>query len=83
MREVHEETGLIVRIRRWAGQVTRPAPSGSPYLIDDYVCDLVGGDLRAGDDARAATWASRADCAELPLAPDLFATLADWRLLPD
>jgi ADP-ribose pyrophosphatase YjhB (NUDIX family) len=38
VRELAEETGLTVRVSRWAGRVIRPAPDGHRYLIDDFVC---------------------------------------------
>lgn len=83
VREVAEETGLVVQVDRWAGRVHRPAPGGHRFVIDDFVCTLAGGELRAGDDALEAGWFDRASFARLPLVPDLAETLANWGLLPD
>jgi ADP-ribose pyrophosphatase YjhB (NUDIX family) len=82
VREVGEETGLTVAVIRWAGRVHRPAPAGGEYVIDDFLCRVVGGTLRAGDDAAAAGWFDLAGMTELPLAAGLFQALADWKLLP-
>jgi ADP-ribose pyrophosphatase YjhB (NUDIX family) len=83
IRELAEETGLHVAVRSHVGTVVRPGPDGCQYDVDDFLCDWISGDLVAGDDADDARWASRAELAELPLVPDLWTTLAEWRLLPD
>jgi ADP-ribose pyrophosphatase YjhB (NUDIX family) len=83
VREVAEETGLEVRVVRWAGRVERAAPDGGIYVIDDYVCELVGGQLRAGDDALAAGWFGRDELARLPLVPGLVDALREWDVLPE
>ena len=83
VREVAEETGLVVEIVRLAGTVERPAPDGGVYVIDDFVCRLVCGALLAGDDATDARWVSRADMAALPLVPGLVEALDEWDVLPD
>jgi 8-oxo-dGTP diphosphatase len=82
VREVHEETGLHVELARFAGRVERPAPSGAVYVIDDFVCRVVGGELAAGDDAVDARWVSRAELAALALVPGLYEALDEWGLLP-
>ena len=82
VREVGEETGLAVEVIRWAGRVHRPAPGGGEYVIDDFLCRVVGGTLRAGDDAAAAGWFDLAGMTQLPLATGLLDALAGWRLLP-
>lgn len=83
VREVAEETGLVVEIVRLAGTVERPAPDGGVYVIDDFVCRPVGGELVAGDDATDARWVSRREMAELPLVPGLVEALGEWDALPD
>jgi ADP-ribose pyrophosphatase YjhB (NUDIX family) len=83
VREVAEETGLRVRVLRLAGRVERAAPDGGIYVIDDFVCSLEGGQLRAGDDATDARWVTPAELAELDLVPELYATLAGWGVLPE
>ncbi|MBV9822531.1 MAG: NUDIX domain-containing protein [Actinobacteria bacterium] len=82
VREVGEETGLAVEVIRWAGQVLRPAPAGGRFVIDDFLCGVVGGTIRAGDDAADAGWFDLATMSRLPLAPGLLDALAGWDLLP-
>lgn len=82
VREVAEETGLTVEVVRLAGTVERAAPDGGVYVIDDFVCRVVGGMLTAGDDATEARWVSRAELAELDLVPGLIEALAEWDVLP-
>lgn len=81
VREVAEETGLAVRVLEWAGRVERDAPDGSVYVIDDFVCALAGGTLRAGDDAAAAGWFGADELTALPLVPGLVDALGGWGLL--
>ncbi|MFN2560949.1 MAG: NUDIX hydrolase [Jatrophihabitans sp.] len=83
VREVAEETGLEVAVLRRAGRVERAAPGGGLYVIDDFVCAVLGGELRAGDDAIDPRWVSRAELVALDLVPDLYATLAEWGVLPN
>jgi len=83
VREVMEETGLLVRAVRHAGRVCRPALGDDRFLIDDFVCEVVGGQLRAADDAVAAGWFDRAALQDLRMVPELVETLRVWQLLPD
>ena len=82
VREAAEETGLSVAIVRYAGRVERAGPAGAVFDIHDYVCSVVGGQLRAGDDASEARWASRAELNTLELVPGLLGALRDWGELP-
>ena len=82
VRELAEETGLVVRVDRLAGRIYRCAPGGNRFVIDDFVCTMTGGELRAGDDALEAGWFDRASFDRLYLAPALAGTLAGWDLLP-
>jgi ADP-ribose pyrophosphatase YjhB (NUDIX family) len=81
-REVYEETGLHVKVLRHAGRVRRDSPSGGVYVIDDFVCRVIGGVAVAGDDALGCRWAAHDDLAGLELSPGLYEALQDWRLLP-
>ena len=81
VREVAEETGLAVRVSAWVGRVERDAPGGGTYVIDDFACELVGGTLRAGDDATDARWFAVAELATLPLVPGLLEALSGWGVL--
>jgi 8-oxo-dGTP diphosphatase len=84
-RELHEETGLLVRAGSLVGSVSRPAPSGV-FMIFDYAAEVVGGELSAGDDASAAAWVDLVTFTDLDrrgLLVDLLAeTLAAWGVLP-
>jgi len=61
-REVLEETGLVVRPREVVTVFDRIERRDGEvlyhYVIIDYVCDYVSGELRAGTDAEAAVFAS-------------------------
>lgn len=84
-RELREETGLAASIGRLVGIVTRPAASGL-YEIHDYECQVIGGDLTAGDDAAEAAWIDLATFTTLErtnlLTEALGPTLRDWDMLP-
>jgi 8-oxo-dGTP diphosphatase len=78
VREMHEETGLLVEPGRLVGRVVR-----GNYAIADYRCTVVGGTLRAGDDALDAVWCSAAELPALPLVEELLDTLEQWGVLPE
>lgn len=82
VREVREETGLSVRLVRHVGAVTRPSAPSITYLIDDYLCEVVGGTLLAADDATDARWCTADELAALELVPELEDTLRGWKLWP-
>ena len=82
VREVAEETGLLVEVQQWAGRVERAAGPAAVYEIDDFVCTVCGGTLAAADDAMDARWVTEAEFAALPLAPLLYETLREWDCLP-
>ncbi|HEX2904165.1 MAG TPA: NUDIX domain-containing protein [Jatrophihabitans sp.] len=85
VRELHEETGLRTYVLRWVGRVSRPAPGGHTYIIDDFTCALEpeAGVATAGDDADEVGWFSAAALSELPLVTGLREALGEWQLLPD
>jgi 8-oxo-dGTP diphosphatase len=82
IREIGEETGLVVRVLRLVGRVERPGAGETKYDIADFLCAVEGGELRAGDDAADARWVTGAELARLPLVADLGATLSAWDCLP-
>ncbi|PZS16479.1 MAG: NUDIX hydrolase [Pseudonocardiales bacterium] len=82
VRELAEETGLSVTVARFAGRVQRDGPDGSIYDIADFLCTVVGGSLRAGDDADEARWVRRGELGELVLVSGLVDALTAWDLLP-
>ncbi|MHA6620076.1 NUDIX hydrolase [Pseudonocardia sp. DLS-67] len=77
VREMAEETGLVIQPGDLVGRVRR-----GPYDIADYRCRVVGGSLVAGDDALDARWCDTAALRELPLVPLLVETLRGWNALP-
>ena len=65
-REILEETGLrIAPVSRFDifERIMRDAQGRAEYhyLLVDYVCKVVGGKLRAGDDVSRAAWVRRAE----------------------
>lgn len=81
-REVEEETGLLVRVGVELGQTQLGARDDVVYDITDFRCEVVGGALRAGDDADEVGWVARMDFDSLPLVGGLREFLADRDLLP-
>ena len=82
VREVLEETGLVVSPGRVVGSVERDGPGGVVYAITDFAATPVGGSLRAGDDAEDVRFVDAAELADLPLSSGLYETLRAWQALP-
>lgn len=80
-REVAEETGLAVQVGREVGRVELAGPNGEVYAVRDHECVVIGGVLRAGDDAGDAGWFDAAAIVGLPLADPLLESLTEWRVL--
>jgi len=71
-REVLEETGLEVKPVNMYGVFERifKNPRGVAeyhYVLLDYVCEVVGGKLKAGDDAANVRWIPRERLADYPI----------------
>jgi 8-oxo-dGTP diphosphatase len=71
-REVFEETGLRVAAEAMATVFERimPDAAGRPeyhYVLVDFYCQVLGGELRAGDDSRRAEWFALSALASLPM----------------
>ena len=77
VREMAEETGLMVQPGDLIGRVRRDV-----YDIADYRCQVIGGTLRAGDDALDVRWCDAAELERLPLVPELLSTLREWHAMP-
>jgi 8-oxo-dGTP diphosphatase len=77
VREVREETGLVVTPGRLIGTVRRPAGTGV-FDIRDYLATVTGGALVPGDDADDAVWAGPAELDTLPLTEGLLDALRSW-----
>src|SRR5205823_10938256 len=67
IREVAEETGLVVEIVQLLGNVQRQAPGAAVFDIYDYRCRVTGGALQAGDDADDARWCNAQTLVTLPI----------------
>jgi 8-oxo-dGTP pyrophosphatase MutT (NUDIX family) len=81
VRECREETGLLVRPVRPAGAISL-VDGGTAYALEDFVCEVVGGSLQAGDDAAEVRWVGAAEFAELDLATGVLDCLTRWGCLP-
>ena len=81
VRELREETGLVVTPGVLVGTVERPAPGGAVFDISDYAATVSGGRLAAGDDAADARWIHPDDLHRLPLTTGLAETLARWGVI--
>jgi len=81
VREIREETGLVVDTAMLLGRTQIAGPDGSTYLVDDFRCRLVGGELRPGGDATEARWVSIAELGSLACTPRLIETLEEWSAL--
>jgi len=81
VREVLEETSLIVEVGRLLGRVQRPFLDGAVIDIRDYAVTVTGGTLRPGDDAAEARWVAAADLNSLAITEGLIAALTDWGVL--
>jgi 8-oxo-dGTP diphosphatase len=71
-REVLEETGLIVRPKKMFEIFERIIPDTQGraeyhYILHDYLCTVVGGELQAGDDAGRVAWVRHAELKTLQL----------------
>lgn len=86
VREMREETGLIVTCGRLLGAVERPGLGGAVVDIRDYTAVVTGGELAPGDDADAVRWVTAAEAAEMEAAGQLtgglLETLGGWSVLP-
>lgn len=79
VREVREETGLVVEPGRLVGELDIPNPERDVvYAVADYVATVIGGELRAGDDAADAAWYDPTELARLPLTDNLLEFLIDY-----
>jgi len=89
VREAREETGLIVEPADLLGVYDRILRNDEQrvqyhYLLVDFLCRPVGGELRAASDAAEVRWFTREELPALKLAEDTqevihkgFATLGD------
>ncbi len=66
VREVHEETGLVVEVGEliWSGQTIGP---DWHFILMDFEAVVVGGTLTPGDDAADAAWVGLNEVSDLPV----------------
>lgn len=81
VREMLEETGLLVEPGQLTGRVRRPAGNRDVIDIRDYAATVTGGTLRPGDDAADARWVDAADLDSLELTEGLTEALTAWGVL--
>jgi 8-oxo-dGTP diphosphatase len=81
VREMREETGLVVEAGELLGSVRRPYRDGDVIDIRDYAATVIGGTLNAGDDAADARWVAEQDFASLPVTEGLAEILTRWGVL--
>jgi 8-oxo-dGTP diphosphatase len=65
-RELLEETGIVVRVLEHIETLERIVYDEAErvkyhFVIIDYLCEAVGGDLRSGSDVTDAAWVAEAD----------------------
>ncbi len=75
IREAREETGLVVEVGEMLGVYERVIRSEDArvryhYVLIDFLCCPVAGELKAGSDAADAGWFSREELPALELAYD-------------
>ena len=75
VREAQEETGLVVEIVDMLGVYERVIPGDEGrvryhYVLIDFLCRPVGGDVKAGSDAADVRWFARDELPALNLAED-------------
>ena len=75
VREAHEETGLIVEPGELLGVYDRVLRNAEQrvqyhYVLIDFLCRIVGGELQAAGDAAEVGWFTREELPALNLADD-------------
>jgi 8-oxo-dGTP diphosphatase len=85
VREVLEETSLVVTCGPLLGAVERPGLNNAVVDIRDYQAFVTGGELAAGDDATDARWVTPDQAAAMEadgqLTPRLLEALRSWAVL--
>src|SRR5882672_3307397 len=74
-REALEETGLVVRATELLGVFDRVVLDDAKrcqyhYVLIDFLCERISGELRAAGDAADARWFTAEEVSELPLPKD-------------
>jgi ADP-ribose pyrophosphatase len=79
-REALEETGLVVRATELLGVFDRVVLDEARkcqyhYVLIDFLCERISGDLHAAGDAADARWFTLKEISELPLPEDTAAVI--------
>jgi len=78
LREVREETGLHVAV----GELLLTVDLSGGYRVHDFAATVVGGELRAGDDADDVRWCTPEDLGLLELSAGLLDELRRVGAIP-
>jgi len=78
VRELAEETGLVVEAGQFIGEVVRHGPDGTIYRIRDFVVTVIGGTEVPGDDAADIAWVALPELAGHRLSAGLLEALRSW-----
>ena len=78
VREVREETGLEVQV----GELLSTVDLWGGYRVHDFAATVVGGELRAGDDASDVQWCTEEDMSLLDLSTGLLDELRRMGVMP-
>lgn len=82
VREVREETGLVVEPGKFAGLLESIDPDGGwHFVILDYFAEVTGGTLIAKDDALEATWVQMEEITKMKTTPRLIESLREFGVL--
>jgi 8-oxo-dGTP diphosphatase len=81
VREMREETGLVIDPGQLLGTVRRPARDDAVFDIRDYAATVTAGTLRPGDDAADARWVAASELESLPITEGLVEALTGWGAL--
>jgi len=82
IREVREETGLIIRVVRELGRLHVPNGKGGIYEIHDFLAEHISGEPVAGDDAADVGWFTAEQLGNLALTPGLLRYLKQYGVFP-
>jgi 8-oxo-dGTP diphosphatase len=87
VREMAEETGLVVDVGELVGEVVRPGANGDTYRIQDFRVTvagdgaIAGDDAVAGDDAMDLAWVPLDKVPSYQLSAGLLGTLRRWAVI--
>jgi ADP-ribose pyrophosphatase YjhB (NUDIX family) len=81
VRETREETGVTVAPREVLLVLDliegAEGDGGHHFVVVDYLCEYVAGEVRAGSDAEAAAWVARDDLGGYDLTESMLAVVTE------